>query len=616
VRALCPGFTNSFIYILRDEVVKACRDSQKNKSGHCRVVIIFEDEHLLVADKPAGLNTHAPAPFAGEGLYEWLKNGDPRRASLAIIHRLDKETSGLIVFGKTTLANRSLTRQFEQRATRKKYVLLTDRKTAFARLTARSWLARSGEKYLGRPAGPEGGAAETAFTLMAPRQMEDGHLSSQRLDATHLSSQRLDDTHLSSQRLDATHLSSQRLDATHLSSQRLDDTWLEGCFVWEAEPATGRTHQIRVHAAAHGFPILGDTLYGGTPAARVYLHAAQLGFRHPATGENVMFDAPPDFSADPRAALRAAVIDPAATDAFRLVHGAADGWPGLYVDRLGEYLLAQSECGLTGEQRAWVEELGRRFSARGICHKPHPRRAGKVAASETAPQWLAGEKAPEEIVARENGLRFALRLAEGSSAGLFLDQRENRRRLLTGYIAPEFPPARPARVLNAFAYTCGFSVCAAAGGARVTSLDLSRNYLEWGKRNFALNGLDPAAHDFIFGDVFGWFRRLAKKGRLFDAIILDPPTFSRSREHGVFQAEKDYGTLAAAALPLLARDGILLCSANAAALKPERFLEMLARGAGRAGRRAARQHYAPQPPDFPVHRMEPAHLKTVWLFFP
>jgi 23S rRNA (cytosine1962-C5)-methyltransferase len=397
------------------------------------------------------------------------------------------------------------------------------------------------------------------------------------------------------------------------SSQRLDATGPDDCFVWQAEPATGRTHQIRVHAAEHGFPILGDTLYGGTPAARVYLHAAQLAFRHPATGDNVVFDSTPDFSADPRAALRAAIIDPAATDSFRLIHGAADGWPGLYADRLGQFLLAQSAAELTREQRACVEELARRISARGIYHKLLLRPSANRSAPDASPQWLAGEKAPDEIVAWENGLRFVLRLGEGASPGLFLDQRENRRRLLTGYVAPEFTLARPVRVLNAFAYTCGFSVCAAAGGASVTSLDLSKKYLEWGRRNFALNSLDPAVHEFIFGDVFDWFKRLAKKERIFDTIILDPPTFSRSREHGVFQAEKDFGTLAAAALPLLERDGVLLCSTNAASLKPERFLEMLAMAVTRSGRSITRQHYAPQPPDFPVHRREPAYLKTVWL---
>jgi 23S rRNA (cytosine1962-C5)-methyltransferase len=526
-------------------------------------VIIFEDEHLLVANKPPGWNTHAPSAYAGQGLYEWLKSSSPSRAALAIIQRLDKETSGLIVFGKSTPANRSLTQQFEQRAVRKKYVLLTDRKTALARLTARSWLARAGEKYVGLPSGAAGDAAETAFTLLQPPPpLPRG---------------------------------------------------LEHCFAWEAEPATGRTHQIRVHAAAHGFPILGDTLYGGTAAARVYLHATQLGFRHPAGGENILFDAPPDFAADPRAALRAAVIDPAATDAFRLVHGAADARPGFYADRLGEYLLAQSAGLLTAEQRTLVEELGRRFAARGIYHKILRRQAAGGKGPETPPQWLAGEKAPEEILARENGLRFALRLGEGYSTGLFLDQRENRRRLLTGYIAPDFTIARPARILNAFAYTCGFSVCAAVGGAHVTSLDLSQKHLQWGKRNFALNGLDSAAHDFIFGDAFGWFRRLAKKGRQFDVIILDPPTFSRSKEHGVFQAEKDYGSLVAAALPMLAPDGILLASTNAVTLEAEHFVDLVRQAITGAGRHVSRWHYAPPPPDFPAHRREPACSKTVWL---
>src|SRR5437762_14022846 len=91
------------------------------------LLILFEDEHLLVVNKPAGMNTHAPSPFAGEGLYDWLRNREPRWASLAIIHRLDKETSGVMVFAKTPLANRSLTKQFTERAVQKKYLLITDR---------------------------------------------------------------------------------------------------------------------------------------------------------------------------------------------------------------------------------------------------------------------------------------------------------------------------------------------------------------------------------------------------------------------------------------------------------------------------------------------------------
>src|SRR6266446_8741121 len=103
-------------------------------------LVIFEDEHLLVVNNPAGVNTHAPSPHAGEGIYEWLRNREPRWANLAIIHRLDKETSGVMVFSKTPLANRSLTDQFTRREVHKKYILLTDRPVAQHEFTVRDSL--------------------------------------------------------------------------------------------------------------------------------------------------------------------------------------------------------------------------------------------------------------------------------------------------------------------------------------------------------------------------------------------------------------------------------------------------------------------------------------------
>jgi 23S rRNA (cytosine1962-C5)-methyltransferase len=167
-------------------------------------------------------------------------------------------------------------------------------------------------------------------------------------------------------------------------------------------------------------------------------------------------------------------------------------------------------------------------------------------------------------------------------------------------------------MLNAFAYTCSFSVCAARAGARTTSLDLSKKYLAWGARNFELNGIAPTDHDFIFGDAFDWLRRLAKKGRRFSVLVLDPPTFSQSRRSGVFRADADYGKLVTAAAALLAPDGVLLTSTNAAQLDPESFLDSVSAALIASGRRIHRRHYAPQPPDFPVHPREPAYLKTCW----
>ena len=105
--------------------------------------VIFEDEHLLVVAKPAGWNTHAPVPYAGEGIYDWLKHREPRWASLAILHRLDKETSGVLVFGKTPLANKSLTEQFTERRVHKKYLLLTDRAVPAKEFTVKTALFAS-----------------------------------------------------------------------------------------------------------------------------------------------------------------------------------------------------------------------------------------------------------------------------------------------------------------------------------------------------------------------------------------------------------------------------------------------------------------------------------------
>ena len=522
--------------------------------------VIFEDEHLLVVNKPAGLNTHAPSPYAGEGLFEWLWNREPRWSTLAIIHRLDKETSGVMVFAKSPLANRSLTEQFARRAVRKKYVLRTDRVVPHNEITVKSCLVRVGEKYMHRPLHAGGEVAETRFKIQDPRS---------KIQTV------------------------------------------------TAEPRTGRTHQIRVHAAESGFPVLGDALYGGTLAARVYLHAAELAFRHPATGNEVTFRVQPEFEADARLALREALREPELTNCYRLVHGASDGWPGWYVERLGDYLPSQSERPLSVDQKRELGRLVDHFSASGAYNKTLTRQVRKSTPVQAAPRLVLGAAAPERFIVRENGLAYGLSFSEGYSVGLFLDQRDNRRRLLTSHVAAGFDlhsAGTPvSALLNTFAYTCGFSVCAAKAGWRTTSIDLSKKYLEWGQRNFALNQLDPEEHEFICGDVFDWLRRLAKKQRRFDAILLDPPTFSQSRESGAFRAEKDYGKLMRLALELLKPSGVLFASTNAAGWRPEEFLASLESAIRDSGRKILQRHYVPQPPDFPVSRSEPAYLKTVWL---
>jgi 23S rRNA (cytosine1962-C5)-methyltransferase len=521
--------------------------------------VIHEDEHLLVVVKPPGLNTHSPSPFAGEGIYDWLRNREPRWASLAIIHRLDKATSGVMVFAKTTLANRSLTQQFSERKVRKRYLLLTDRSHERTALAIKTGLRRMGERYFAEPPGrPGSDLAETKFQ------------------------------------------------------------WREefrGFQLWSAEPLTGKTHQIRVHAQSSSFPILGDTLYGGSMFQRVCLHAEYLSFEHPATGQKVEFQSASDFFESPAKALRSAIIEPDLTDAYRIINGAADLQEGLYVDRWGPYILASSESQLSGQQTDLVRALA--ADRHGAYFKKLERNIRRTTPAEAGAELLFGAAAPNPFLISENGVKFEISFEHGYSAGLFLDQRDNRRRLLTNYAAPGFElfpnGLKRKEVLNTFAYTCGFSVCAALAGASTTSLDLSKKYLEWGKRNFAANGLDPSQHDFIYGDVFDWAGRLARKGRVFDLVLLDPPTFSHAKSGGTFQAEKDYGKLVEKVLPLLKPGGILFASTNARNLAPEDFIAQIRAAAMRLGRRDTQMHFVPQPIDFPISRGEPAYLKTVWL---
>jgi 23S rRNA (cytosine1962-C5)-methyltransferase len=580
--------------------------------------LIFEDDHLLVVNKPAGLNTHAPSPDAGEGVYDWLRHREARWAKLAILHRLDKETSGVMVFSKTPLANRSLAAQFATHAVRKKYLLLTDRAVPQGEFAVKSALVRVGDRYLSRPLHAGGATAETRFRLIAREKasgqaMEGGNPKTGNRNPREI----------------------RRL-KSEVRRPLSEAGWYE---MVEAEPVTGRTHQIRVHAAEQGFPILGDTLYGGTPAPRVYLHAVELRLRHPVSGQEMTFRPPMGqgahlagttqgdwrwlMSSRPCLALREALIGPESTNAYRLIHGASDSRPGWHVERLGDFVLSQSEHPLSPAQRAELAQLAEACSARGAYHKILMRQVRRTAPADASPQLVLGEAAPERFTVRENGVQFELSFRQGGSVGLFLDQRDNRRRLLTGHVAAGFPllqsPPQLAignrrwAVLNTFAYTCGFSVCAAKAGARTTSLDLSKKWLDWGQRNFALNRLDPARHEFIYGDALDWLRRLGKKQRRFDVILLDPPTFSQSKASGVFRAEQDYGRLVTAALPLLRSGGVLFASTNAADWPPEEFLAGVEAAIHAANRKVLQRHYVPQPPDFPISRAEPAYLKTVWL---
>lgn len=280
-----------------------------------------------------------------------------------------------------------------------------------------------------------------------------------------------------------------------------------------------------------------------------------------------------------------------ATDAFRLLDGAGDGpeFAGLFIDDFaGRWLL--STAGSSPPE--WL----RAFALSG--HPDAPRSLYWKALdnknkSKGSPVHWAREIIPAPFIIQENGLRYRIDFSSGYSQGIFLDQRDNRatlRRIATSGTT----------TLNCFAYTCAFSVAAAAGGGRTASVDLSKHYLEWGRENFALNGFDAAdGHAFLAGDVPGMLRRFGRQGKQFDCIVLDPPTFSRNRDGKVFRVEDDFGGLVALAAALLTPAGRLLCSTNQRSLPAPVFRRMIlaALPVARAGTRW-KLDFAPMPPDF------------------
>ena len=288
------------------------------------------------------------------------------------------------------------------------------------------------------------------------------------------------------------------------------------------------------------------------------------------------------------------------TDALRLLDGAGDGamFAGVYVDDFaGRWLV-----GTTGPVQQPPEFL-RTLPGSGpaVPHSIYWKTLDARGEHQRPPTLWAGEAVDAPFTMRENGLAYRIDFGGGYSQGIFLDQRENRlalrRRMRPGMA-----------VLNCFAYTCAFSVAAAMGGAATTSVDLSRRSLDWGKENFVLNGLSPdgGEHHFLAGDVFDSLRRLARQGRRFDAVVLDPPTFSRDRKGQVFRVGDDFGALAALAAPLLSPQGALLCSSNARGLTTNGFRRMILDGLPSAG--GWRVLSAPMPPDFTGEH----YLQAAW----
>jgi len=293
--------------------------------------------------------------------------------------------------------------------------------------------------------------------------------------------------------------------------------------------------------------------------------------------------------------LRRVFVNAAETDACRLVNGEGDGLPGLTVDRYGDYLMLQLYGSVWRPHlKLLVQALAEHVEPAGIYEKSRPqgtRELEATSANKVFGRLLAGRAAPARLLVKENGLNFLVSLEKGLDTGLFMDQRKNRRELMT--------MAAGKRFLNLFSYTGAFSVAAAAAGAAsVTSVDVSAPYMEWARENFGANRLNPKRHEFLVGDCFAALFGFLKEKRRFDIILMDPPSFSTTAKSR-FTTRGGTADLVAAALPLLEDGGMLICSSNHQKVDSADYLKELRRGALQAGCGLQVICLAGQPEDYP-----------------
>ena len=550
--------------------------------------ILHEDESLIVVDKPAGVPSQATTEDAHDDIVARLRSHLAERDAvsadkvyLGIHQRLDRATSGAIAYARRKEANRSLAAQFEGRRVEKRYLACVN-----------GWSASRTRATLEHHLAPDvDGSGKMVVASARDRRAQKAVTHVELLEHRH------------------------------------------GRALLELRLETGRTHQARAQLAAVGAPIGGDRLYAhaveAAEAPRLMLHARSIALRHPMTDAalsvsspvpralqrwlahgsaapyddaNALFDAL-DVAREERFALGRSHE----TTAFRLVNEGGDGLPGLAVDVYGDHLVAHfyEEEALASEG-VIVEALGALGFA-GIYLKRRPKQANTLVDTRTeslAPRGpVSGTAADDEIEIREQGVPYLARLGDGLSTGIFLDQRENRRRVRA--------LSAGKRVLNLFAYTCPFTIAAAAGSAsRTVSVDASRVAIERGERGLAHAGLAGDHHLFVVEDVFAHLDRIARGRERFDLVILDPPSYS-SVGTSRFSTSSDYRTLAAQAMRVVAKDGQLLACTNHRQTVRAKLRRLLHEAAREAEREVTQMKDVPPPIDFPPPWGKEHHLKSV-----
>ncbi len=317
------------------------------------------------------------------------------------------------------------------------------------------------------------------------------------------------------------------------------------------------------------------------------------------------------WTAKIRAAVerRQPVLAAGDTTGYRVIHGENDGLSGLILDRYaGTFVLKLYTAAWLPHLATLVPIIERELQPERLVLRFSRDVAGQQLFGLHEGVALIGEAPTVAVLFNEHGLQFEANVVHGQKTGHFLDQRDNRNKLR--------PLAKGAAVLDLFACTGGFSVYAAAGGATsVHSVDLSAAALETAKRNMAHNGyiknIQNCRHTTQTGDVFDVLKAFGEQQRLFDIVVVDPPSFARrSADHD--RALHAYRRLTRLALELVDNNGILVQSSCSSRVTNDEFFEGVHAAAASTPYRISEMLRTGHAADHPIGFPEGGYLKTLF----
>jgi 23S rRNA (cytosine1962-C5)-methyltransferase len=294
------------------------------------------------------------------------------------------------------------------------------------------------------------------------------------------------------------------------------------------------------------------------------------------------------------------------TTAYRVFNGEGDGIGGLTIEYFdGYYLINWYSKGIYHFREYIIKALKELVEFKGIYQKKRFDEKGKYIEED---DFVAGERGSFPIIVKENGVCFAIYLNESAMVGVFLDQREVRKTIRDHF-------ADGKNVLNTFSYTGAFSVFAALGGATKTiSVDLANRSRSKTIEQFSINKIDVEAQDIIVEDVFHYFKYAVKKERKFDMVILDPPSFARSKKF-TFSAEKDYKNLLKETIAITEKNGVIVASTNCSTFGMDKFKGFIDAAFKETGVKYNLLEEFTLPPDFKTIKEFPEgdYLKVVFI---